>query len=334
MINLGIMGVGYWGPNLVRDFTQLSEANILRVCDLKEENLSKIKNRYPQLKTTKNYLDLIQNQKIEALVISTPAVTHFKLTKEGLLNNKHIFCEKPLALSTKEGEELVRLSREKEKILMVGHLLKYHPAVRKLKEYVEKGELGNVYYIYSTRVNLGKVRKEENALWSFAPHDISIILYLLDEEPEEVTAKGGSYLQKGVEDVIFLTLRFPNQVIAHIHVSWLDPHRIRKTTVVGSKKMAVFDDTEIQEKIKIYDRGIERGKPYDTYEELLTLRLGDTYIPRVDLSEPLKIECQHFLDCIKESKKPLTDGEDGLKVLRVLEAAQESLDKGGKPVHV
>jgi predicted dehydrogenase len=334
MINLGIMGVGYWGPNLVRDFTQLSEANILRVCDLKEENLSKIKNRYPQLKTTKNYLDLIQNQKIEALVISTPAVTHFKLTKEGLLNNKHIFCEKPLALSTKEGEELVRLSREKEKILMVGHLLKYHPAVRKLKEYVEKGELGNVYYIYSTRVNLGKVRKEENALWSFAPHDISIILYLLDEEPEEVTAKGGSYLQKGVEDVIFLTLRFPNQVIAHIHVSWLDPHRIRKTTVVGSKKMAVFDDTEIQEKIKIYDRGIERGKPYDTYEELLTLRLGDTYIPRVDLSEPLKIECQHFLDCIKESKKPLTDGEDGLKVLRVLEAAQESLDKGGKPVYV
>ncbi len=334
MINLGIIGAGYWGPNLVRDFVQLSEANILGVCDLKEENLTRIKDRYPQIKTVKDYRELIRNKEIEALVISTPAATHFALTKEALLSNKHTFCEKPLALSAKEGKELVELSREKGKVLMVGHLLKYHPAVKKLKELVEKGELGDVYYIYSTRVNLGKVRKEENALWSFAPHDISVILYLLDDEPEEVTAKGESYLQKGVEDVVFLTLRFPNRVIAHIHVSWLDPHRIRKTTVVGSKKMAVFDDTELQEKIKIYDRGIEREKPYDTYEELLTLRLGDTYIPRVELREPLKIECQHFLDCIKENKKPLTDGEDGLRVLRVLEAAQESLTKGGKPVGV
>jgi predicted dehydrogenase len=242
--------------------------------------------------------------------------------------------EKPLALSVQEGEELIQLAQERKRILMVGHLLLYHPAILKLKEYVEKGEIGDLYYLYSTRVNLGKVRREENALWSFAPHDLSVALSFFGTLPSRVSATGESYLREGIFDVVFVSLHFPKKKMAHIHVSWLDPHKIRKITLVGSKKMVVFDDMESTEKIRLYDKGVDYQPAFASFSESLTLRVGDVHIPRVNAKEPLKEECKHFIECVIERKNPLTDGENGLQVLRVLDAAQKSLEQGGKPINL
>jgi len=228
----------------------------------------------------------------------------------------------------------VELAQREGNVLMVGHIMEYHPAALKLKELIDSGELGKIYYLYSTRVNLGKVREIENALWSFAPHDVSIILYLLDEEPVRVTANGMAYLREGIEDVAFSTLYFADGMLAHIHVSWLDPHKIRKVTVVGQKKMAVFDDMESAEKIRIYDKGVDTHKDYASYGEYLSLRHGDILIPKLDLVEPLKAECAHFLQCVENRSTPKSDGRDGLRVLRVLAAAQRSLENGGTPIEI
>jgi len=239
-------------------------------------------------------------------------------------------------LKVKEGEELVKLAEEKKKILMVGHIMEYHAATLKLKDYITKGELGEILYLYSTRVNLGKVRDIENALWSFAPHDISMILFLLEKEPVSVTATGQCYLQKnkGVEDVAFMTMHFADGVMAHIHVSWLDPHKDRKLTVVGSKKMAVFDDTQSAEKIWIYDKGVDTRLDYNTYGEYLSLRFGDILIPKIETAEPLRSECQHFIQCVEKRKHPRSDGRDGLRVLKILDAGERSLKMGGSPVEI
>jgi predicted dehydrogenase len=245
-----------------------------------------------------------------------------------------VFVEKPLALSVADAEELVKLARDRERILMVGHLLLHHPAVRYMKELVKNGELGDLYYITSQRVNLGKVRQDENALWSFAPHDLSVILHLLEDEPMDVAARGSAFLQGGVEDVVFLHLRFPGGRMAHVHVSWLDPHKLRQFTLVGSRKMVVFDDMEASEKIRVYDKGVDRGNQFVSYSDALTVRSGDIVLPRISLQEPLRIECQHFVDCIRERRTPLTDGEGGLAVVRVLAAAQASLEAGGAPISV
>jgi len=335
MINIGVIGCGYWGPNLIRNFNELSDSNLLAICDLDESKLNKIKRRYPYVKTFKDYHDLLRDSLLEAVVVATPAFTHYQVVKECILAGKDTFVEKPLTLKVEEGKEILEVAKKKRKILMVGHLLEYHPAINKLKEYIDKGELGDIYYIYSQRVNLGKIKVEENALFSFAPHDISVILYLLGKEPEEVSAQGRSYLQNDVEDVVFITLYFPKKVLAHIHVSWLDPHKIRKMTVVGSKKMAVFDDMETANKLILYDRGVKRvnnNHHYNFFGEALSLRFGDIHIPRINSGEPLKLECQHFLDCIKNKKKPKSDGKDGLRVVKILEAAQKSLKAGGKTV--
>ncbi|GAJ04551.1 unnamed protein product, partial [marine sediment metagenome] len=229
-------------------------------------------------------------------------------------------------------EELIRLAEEGGRILMVGHIMEYHPASLRLKEYLDKEELGRIYYLYASRVNLGKVRDIENALWSFAPHDLSLMMFLLDKAPLSVSATGACYLQPGVEDVVFVSLTFEEQIMAHIHVSWLDPHKSRRLTIVGSKKMVVFDDAASSEKIWLYDKGVESQLDYNTYGEYLSLRTGDIIIPKLESVEPLKTECQHFLDCVRERKKPRSDGLDGLRVLRVLDAAQESLKRGGVPV--
>jgi predicted dehydrogenase len=229
---------------------------------------------------------------------------------------------------------LIRIAEREKRILMVGYLLKYHPVVNRLKHLIDSGELGDVYYIYNQRVNLGAVRNDGNALWYFAPHDISAILYLLDKEPTDVTARGQCYLQPGIEDVVFLTLNFAGKSMAHIHVSWLDPHKIRKITVVGSKKMAVFDDLESTEKLKIYDKSAEQNADYNTFAESITLRFGDITIPHLKMDEPLRLECQHFLDCIRERRQPLSDGRDGLRVVKVLDAAQRSLQSNGIPVPI
>lgn len=264
----------------------------------------------------------------------TPAPTHASLAIAALSAGKHVFVEKPLALNFEDGLKVYEMAQQNKRILMIGHLLLYHPAVVKLKEYIKGGELGDILYLYSTRVNLGRIRQEENALWSLTAHDVSVALFLLDETPIEVAVRGESYLREGIEDVVFATLKFKKNVIAHIHASWLDPHKIRKFTVVGSKKMAVFDDMASAEKIRIYDKGVDRQQNYGSYESFLTIRDGDIHIPKITMVEPLKIECQHFLDCIMSGRKPLTNAENGLQVLAVLTAAQQSLRSRGQPIKI
>jgi len=331
MINIVVIGCGYWGINLVRNIEQLHDSLLYGCCDLNPNNLGKVKKSYPHTKIDDDYHNFLTDSEVEAVLIATSANTHYKVAKDCLRSGKHTFVEKPMTLSLVEAEELRDIANTQGKILMVGHLLEYHPAVEKLRGYLDQGELGDIYYIYSQRLNLGRVRKDENALWSLAPHDISMILYLLDRPtPSLVTARGACYIQDGIEDIAFLDLYFPDNKMAHIQVSWLDPHKIRKLTVVGSRKMAVFDDMEPMEKVKIYDKGVADGLNYTSYGEALSLRFGDIYIPKINSTEPLKKECQHFLDCIKENKQPRSDGEDGVRVVRILEAAQRSIKNKGK----
>jgi len=330
MIKVGVIGAGYWGPNLIRNFCELG--CLAMICDKDEEKLTKIGDKYSTIKTTRDVDELISAS--DAVVIATGASSHYELTKKALLRGKDVFVEKPLALSAQKGEELVSLAKKESLILMVGHLLLYHPAVRKLKEYVDVGTLGDIYYIYSQRLNLGQIKKDEDALWSFGPHDVSVILYLLNKMPTKVTATGESYLQPGVLDVVFITLHFTDKILAHIHLSWLDPHKIRKITLVGSNKMAVFDDMEPGEKIRLYDKGVNYRPAFKSYEEALSIRIGDIIMPKIDSKEPLKEECKHFLKCVTERKSPLSDGENGVKVVKVLESAQQSLQKEGTPIQI
>jgi predicted dehydrogenase len=332
-IKLGMVGLGYWGPNLLRNFTQLDGCKVKTCCDLDEDALKRLKTQYPDIETTNDYLSLINDPEIQAIVLAVSAVKHYDLAKLAIQKNKHVFVEKPLTLKVHHAEELVQLSLQNNVKLMVGHLMEYHPAVEKLKQMIQNQELGDIYYLYSQRVNLGRIRKDENALWSLAPHDISIIMYLLESEPIDVSVRGQSYLQKDVEDVVFLNMVFPNKIMAHVQLSWLDPHKIRRTTIVGSKKMAVFDDQDQSEMIRIYDKGV-LNVDYGSFGESLSLRFGDVTIPYIKMIEPLRLECQHFVDCIKNDKQPRSDGMDGLKVVKVLQAAQESLDKGGIPISI
>lgn len=335
MTKIAVVGLGYWGPNLLRAFSQLPGAQVIAICDASEKQLQKFAAMYPAAKATSNYAEILNNPDITAVVIAVPAPLHYQLVKEALSADKHVFVEKPLSLDLSEAEELVALAAKKKRILMVGHLLKYHPAVAKLKEYIDRKEIGEVFYMYSTRVNLGRIRVQENALWSLAVHDIAVILHLMNNVlPQEVAAQGGAYLTKEVEDVVFLNLYFPNKVLASVHASWLDPHKIRQLTVVGSKKMAVFNDMDGSEKIRLYDKGVDFLPSFQTYSEYLTIRDGDINIPKIQMKEPLQIECQHFLECIADNKTPLTDGADALRVLKVLTAAQESLKGKGRQVQV
>jgi predicted dehydrogenase len=333
MIKVAVVGLGYWGPNLLRSFNQLPEASVVAICDAEEKQLKKFAPLYPQAKITTKYDEILNNPEIEAIVLSVPAPLHYQLAKQALLADKHVFVEKPLALHLSEAEELVALAAKKQKTLMVGHLMKYHPAVTKLKEFIDNKDIGDVLYMYATRVNLGKIRFQENALWSLAVHDIAIILYLLGNTlPQEVSAQGASYLTDNVEDVVFVNLLFAHKVLATVHASWLDPHKIRQLTIVGSKKMAVFNDMESTEKLRLYDKGVDHAPTFQTYSEYLTIRDGDIHIPTIQMKEPLQIECHHFLRCITDKKSPLSDGTDGVRVLKVLEAAQESMRNQGKQI--
>ncbi|MFC1718662.1 Gfo/Idh/MocA family protein [Candidatus Poribacteria bacterium] len=333
-IVIGVVGLGYWGPNLLRNFTQLDDCRVKVCCDLSVDNLNRAKTQHPDVETTDDYESLLQDPEIQAIVVATSAGTHHRLAKPALERGKHVYVEKPLTLDVAHAKELVQLAEQNGVKLMVGHLMEYHPAIEMLKDAVKNNELGDIYYLYSQRVNLGKIRRDENALWSFAPHDISIMMYLLDSEPENVSARGQAYLQNEIEDVVFLNLLFPDKVMAQIQLSWLDPHKIRRTTIVGSKKMAVFDDMEPTEKIRIYDKGVTNAPAYGSAGEALSLRFGDIKIPYIKSVEPLKLECQHFLDCVSNGRLPRSDGLDGLRVVKVLQAAQESLDKGGVPVNL
>ena len=327
-----MVGTGDWGANLIRNFGSLPDAALNALCDLDAKRLAATAARYPQAAAVVRPEDLASRSDVQAVVVAASAVSHYALAKLMLEAGKDVYVEKPLALQVGHAEELVALAKRNGRILMVGHLLLFHPALRYLKDLVDRGELGDVYYIYSQRVNLGKVRRDENALWSFAPHDLSVILHLVGQEPLDVVARGSAFLQPQVEDVVFVDLRFPGGRTAHVHVSWLDPHKLRKFTVVGSQKMVVFDDMEPNEKIRIYDKGVDRAGQVVSYGEALTVRSGDILIPKISLQEPLKLECQHFLECVRDRKTPLADGLDGLRVVRVLAAAQASLDQGGTPV--
>jgi UDP-2-acetamido-3-amino-2,3-dideoxy-glucuronate N-acetyltransferase len=322
--NIAVIGSGYWGKNLVRNFAELGALHT--ICDSDPEKLESFKSLYPGVNASVDYSQVLADQQIQGVAISTPAVSHYSMAKQALLAGKDVFVEKPLALTIKDGEELVRLAEENNKILMVGHLLEYHPAVVKLKELIDKGELGKINYIYSNRLNLGKFRTEENILWSFAPHDISIILLLLGEMPREISAHGGYYLHQDIADVTLTSLAFEGGIRAHIFISWLHPYKEQKLVVVGEKKMALFDDTRDKDKLLLYSHEIEwidrrpvpRQKPPQAVE--------------VPAEEPLKLECQDFIECIKERRKPRVDGRKGLQVLEVLSYCQRSLEEKGRIV--
>ncbi len=333
MLNVGVIGAGYWGPNLIRNFMQMSRTDVLNVADLDLARLKHIKGLFPTINTTRNYTDIIQDPDIDIVCIATPVHTHFKFASEALSAGKHVFVEKPIAASTKEAKDLIDLADANEKKLMVGHTFLYTAAVRKMKEIIDSGELGEIYYINSQRLNLGLFQKDINVLWDLAPHDISIILYLLDQTPEKVEAVGASHINPSIEDIAILTMKFPNELIAFVQTSWLDPDKVRKITVVGSKKMMVFDDVQPSEKIRIYDKRVEKPEHYDTFAEFqYSYKYGDIIIPKIGGSEPLKTELNHFVDCIENDDKLLSDGANGLQVVEILEAAQKSFSKAGQKI--
>lgn len=329
--SIAVVGCGYWGKNLVRNFAELGALHTL--CDSNSEVLSKLAQLYPDVNTETSLEKVLADKEIRGIVISSPAALHYSMTKQALLADRDVFVEKPITSKSSEAQELVDLAEKRKRILMVGHLMLYHPAVRTLKRHIQSGDLGEIYYLYSTRVNLGQVRRDESALWRLAPHDISLFLYLLEDFPEIVSARGISYVQPHLEDVVFITMQFPPNVLAHIHASWLDPHKIRQLTIVGSKKMAVFDDMEPEHKLKIYEQGVADNQDRLTSpSETLALRSEGVFLPRVDLAEPLSLECRHFLECMKNRLIPLSNGKQGLGVVRVLEKIEEVMrHEGVKP---
>jgi predicted dehydrogenase len=321
-VTVGVVGLGYWGPNLARNFDRLPGAQLTWLCDASQEALDRWASSFPGARTTTDPAELLGDDALDAVIVATPVPTHAGLAQQALEAGKHCFVEKPLAQSTADAEQVVAAAESAGRILMVGHLLEYHPGVTKLKEIADSGELGDIHYIYGNRLNLGKLRADENALWSLGAHDVSVVLALVGEEPSEASAYGESYMRPGVEDVVFCYLRFPSGVAAHLHLSWLDPHKERRFTVVGSKRMATFDDMSLERKIEIYDKGFDQD--FESYGEYIA-RSGDIHSPRVSNEEPLRIECSHFLECITEGREPRSGPESGLRVVRVLEALQASL---------
>jgi len=322
--NIACIGAGYWGKNLVRNFASLGVLHT--ICDTDVERLKPYKEQYPGVELKTSVHEVLQDAEIEAVVVATPAETHFKVVHQALETGKDVFVEKPLALSVREGEKLINLAQSKQRILMVGHILEYHPGILKLQELVKKGELGKINYVYSNRLNLGKFRKEENILWSFAPHDISVILLLLGEMPLEVSAHGGNYLQQEIADVTVTNMYFASGTRAHIFVSWLHPYKEQKLVVVGDKKMAVFDDVAPQDKLLLFEHRI------DWIDRVPVPRKEDAKVIDFSFTEPLTEECAHFVESIVSRRTPRTDGEEGLRVLRILEASQESLRDNGRVI--
>jgi len=332
VVTVAVIGGGGWGKNHVRNFHEIKTCRLKTVCDLSEKVLGAVKAAYPAVGTTPVVAEVFADREVDAVVIATDAPTHYRLACDALAAGKHVFVEKPMTLAPADSEDLVKRADAAKKVLMVGHLLEYHPCVLQLKDLVDKGQLGALRYLYCQRVNLGVIRKDENAWWSLAPHDVSIILFILQAEPVTVTAQGQAYLRPGVEDVVFAQLKFADGRMAHIHVSWFDPHKIRKVTLVGSDKMATFDDMDASEKIRVYDKGVNVSGSVVDYEQAINIRSGDILIPKTPGGEPLRIECLHFLECIEKGRTPRSDGRDGLRVVRVLEAAGRSLAAGGAPI--
>lgn len=334
-IKVGVVGCGYWGPNLVRNFRSLPDCSLKVMCDIDEQRLEHLRSLYPGVEGTTDCRHMLNGVGLEAVVIATAVKLHYPLAKASLLAGKHTFIEKPMASSSQECEELVEIARRKGVVLMTGHTFLYSPAVRKIKEIVESGDIGDIRYISARRLNLGLFQKDINVAWDLAPHDISIIQYIMGEQPVSVNCRGSAHITPGVEDVTTMCLSFRGQRTAIIHSSWLDPRKVREMTIVGSRRMIVYDDVAPLEKIRIFDARVERPPHYDTFGEFqYAYHYGDVHIPYLKQEEPLKVECQHFLDCIRQGTTPVTDGKQGLELVQILEASSESLRRGGGPVEL
>ena len=328
-IRVGVIGAGYWGPNIVRNLYEAPGADAVAVADLSQDRLDAISKRFPALRVTTDYREVIGDPSIDAICVVTPVGTHRKLAEEAFAAGKHVFVEKPLAKTVSDAESIVRAAERAGKTLMVGHTFVYNPAVVVVKGILEAKGIGEVHYLDSQRVNLGLHQFDINVLWDLGPHDVSIALYWLDEEPEWVQCTGACFVQPNIEDVVFLMIGFPSGAIAHAHLSWLAPSKLRTTIVIGSKKMVVYDDNQAVEKVKIYDQGVDK---LDSDELRRSYRAGDIHSPRVPMTEALQLEMRDFIECIRDGKKPRSDGEAGLRVVRVLELAMRSLRSGGARV--
>jgi len=332
-IKVGVVGCGYWGPNLVRNFRALPDCQLKTVCDLSEQRLAHLKSIYPEVQGTTDFRQMLAGGGLDAVVIATAVSTHYPMARASLLAGKHTMIEKPMAGSSAECEDLIAIAKRKGLVLMVGHTFLYSPAVRKIKEIVSNGDIGEIRYISARRLNLGLFQKDINVTWDLSPHDISIILHIMGEQPLTINCCGSTHINANVEDITSMYMTFPSQKSAMIHSSWLDPRKIREMTIVGSKRMIVYDDVAPLEKIRVFDSRVERPPHYDTFAEFhYAYHYGDVYSPYIRQEEPLKTECQHFLDCIRQGIVPLSDGNQGLELVRILEASSESLKRGGAPM--
>jgi predicted dehydrogenase len=328
-LRVGVIGAGYWGPNLVRNLSEAPGAEPVAVADLSQDRLDMMRKRFPAVRTTTDHRELLDDNKIDAVCIATPVGTHRKIAEEAFASGKHVFVEKPLAGTVVDAEAIVRAAERAGKTLMVGHTFVYNPAVVKVKQILAGEGIGRIHYIDSLRVNLGLHQFDINVLWDLGPHDVSITLYWLDEEPSWIQCMGACYVQPNIEDVVFLMIGFPSGAIAHAHLSWLAPSKLRTMTVIGSRKMVVYDDVQSIEKVKVYDQGVEKLSGEDLRR---SYRAGDIHSPRIDVTEALQLEMRHFVECIRDGQKPRSDGEVGLRVVRVLEAGMRSLRSGGARV--
>jgi predicted dehydrogenase len=333
MLSIGVIGYGYWGTNIVRNFHRYAGSRVGMVCDSSPQMLERLSKNYPDIKTTSNPMDLIQSSEIDAVAVVTPVWTHYDLAKKALMNGKHVFVEKPFTCSVVQADELIELAESKNLTIMVDHTFLYTGAVKKIRHFIDQGTLGQLYYYDSTRVNLGLFQHDINVLWDLAPHDLSIMDYLIDGEAEAISATGQKHLN-GHEDVAYLTVYFSNKVIAHINVNWLSPVKVRTTLIGGATKMLVWNDLEVDEKIRVYDKGVNIQGTNDVYNLLVSYRSGDMWAPRVENTEALDVEVAHFVDCVSNSKKPLTDGHAGRRVIQMLEAATRSLQNRGEAVYL
>jgi len=332
-INVGVIGCGYWGPNLIRNFVDNDSAQLRWICDVDERRLTEMLRRYPFAQTTTDYQKLIGDSELDAVAVVTPVATHFSIASEFLRAGKHVLLEKPLAATVQQSEQLVELAQQHARTLMVDHTFVYTGAVRKMKEIVSSAELGDLLYFDSVRINLGLFQRDINVLWDLAPHDLSIMDYLIERQPEGLSAIGSCHIEEGIENIAYLIMKFPGDFIAHFHFNWLAPVKIRHTLIAGSSKMILYDDIEPTEKVRVYDKGVTANRVADreaAYQTLVSYRTGDVWAPKLDTTEALRYVVAEFLDSIRASRAPLTDGPAGLRVVRLLEAAQKSIKCGGQ----
>lgn len=335
MINVGVIGVGYWGPNVVRNFYANKDTSVLMCSDLKAERLNYIRSYYPAIETTTDFQDIIRNPSIDAIAICTPVYNHYEITRSALEAGKHVLIEKPMTSTSEQAQELINLAEKKNLTVLVDHTFLYTGAVRKMKDIIVSGEIGDIFYFDSVRVNLGLFQHDVNVIWDLAPHDISIMDYLIARKAEGVVATGADHVGNNLEDVAYLTVYYPDNIIAHIHVNWLSPVKIRQTLIGGSKRMIVWDDNSPSEKVKLYDKGIDVIQTADQiYDTLIQYRTGDMHCPKIPQTEALAAEVQHFIDCIEAQKRPITDGESGLRIVEILEAAEKSVKNRGKEIRL